>query len=149
MHDIARSHSSRGVTPRSLLRRQRRGMPSTRCGATPGRPWGGVTGPGAAPSSTRNSSVPPQRGQLPSSRRPSASDALFQDRPQSWQITAGGRTAIAVILVFLGAGGKRVIVPPIVHGGSGGRPSVPKTSRLDPDLLGRGAGRRTLPSEVL
>src|SRR5436190_15229745 len=149
MHDIARSHSSRGVTPRSLLRRQRRGMPSTRCGATPGRPWGGVTGPGEAPSSTRNSSVPPQRGQLPSSRRPSASDALFQDRPQSWQITAGGRTAIAVILVFSWTEGNGSFVRPIVDGGSDVRPSLRKTSVLAANLLDRGTVRSTPTSEPM
>src|SRR3954454_10055325 len=149
MHDIARSHSSRGVTPRSLLRHQRRGMPSTRCGATPGRPWGGVTGPGAAPSSTRNSSVPPQRGQLPSSRRPSASDALLQDRPQSWQITAGGRTAIAVILVFSWTEGNGSFVRPIVDGGSDVRPSLRKTSVLAANLLDRGTVRSTLTSELV
>src|SRR3954453_2824498 len=149
MHDIARSHSSRGVTPRSLLRCQRRGMPSTRCGATPGRPWGGVTGPGEAPSSARNSSVPPQRGQLPSSRRPSASDALFQDRPQSWQITAGGRTAIALILVFSWTEGNGSFVRPIVDGGSDVRPSLRKTSVLAANLLDRGTVRSTLTSELM
>src|SRR3954447_9104490 len=149
MHDIARPHSSRGVTPRSLLRRQRRGMPSTRCGASRAWPWGGVAGPADAPSSSRNSSVPPQRGQLPSSRRPSTRVALFQDRPQSWQVTAGGRTAIAVIVVSPRAGGNGSFVRPLPKGGSDVRPMLRKSPEDAGNLLDSDTARSTLTSEPM
>src|SRR4051812_13601830 len=149
MHDIARSHSSRGVTPRSLLRRQRRGMPSTRCGASPAWPGAGVAGPGEAPSSSRNSSVPPQRGQLPSTRRPSTRVALFHDRPQSWQVTAGGRTAIAVILVSPRLEGNGSFVRPLGKRGSDVRPTLRKTPEDAENLLDRDTARSTLTSEPM
>ncbi|MDX6639342.1 MAG: hypothetical protein QOF12_353, partial [Solirubrobacteraceae bacterium] len=53
----------------------------------------------AAGSSAANSSVPPQRGQAPTSLRPSAIEALFHVRAQLVHLTAGESGSMHQIFV--------------------------------------------------